>query len=251
VTTTVQPETSDRIIEAARASAPAETTLVAAPDAGAIVLIVTPEQAQASTDLWNACRDAHDAIKRKHKALRKPVEEALAKMKEMERDDLKPYGRAIELLAQSLLDWTDREAARVRAENEARLREAEERARADRQAQADAIRAAAAEAETAADRRALQQQAKQVAAAPVIPIVSAPPVQQFKTKGAHTQERWSAVVDDPAVLVASVIAGATSRLAVAPDQQWLDAQASALQGKFSIPGVRAVKTTGLVRGRRR
>jgi hypothetical protein len=245
--------TQQAIVEAARTAAPAGAVIVAAPSAQqlrALARITNAAQAQRASDRWNELRGAVTAIKTKYKRIRRPVEDAVASIKAEEQADLAPYTAAVTALGAAILDWTTAERERVKRENEARLRAAEEQAREDQRRQAEAIRAAAAQAPTAQDRRALTQQARQVEAAPAIPTAVVPAAPAPKLEGVGTRDYWGAEVHDEATLKAACVAGTVSMDALTPNQSWLDERADALHERMAIPGVTAVKRTGLVKGRR-
>ncbi len=213
-----------------------------------LVKIETPDQAQRVADKWNELRRADDAIVAKYKKIRGPVEEAVKAIKAEEKEDRKPYQQAIRLLGGAFLEWKQREADRIEAENAARLLEAEQRGRETQARQAEAIEAAAQAMPD--DREALLEQAENVRRAAVIPAVSSGAAAPAKIAGVSTRERWHAEVTEESTLKGAVLAGSVSMAALEPCMSWLDDRAEALHERMAIPGVRAVKGVSMARQRR-
>lgn len=206
--------------------------------------------AQAAADFRYLCRSRVKLVKEHYKKILQPFKDAIAEVERQREDELAPWTAADATVGQAILAWLASEEVRVKAEAAAQLAEAQARADADKQAQADALRRASEAAPTVRDRKALAQQATAVEQASVLPQPVGPRPTVGKLAGTHTTERWSAEVDDADALIAGVLAGTVDRRAVQPNQEWLDAQAQQLRQDLDLPGVRAVKDTGLVsRGR--
>lgn len=205
-------------------------------------------QAQAATLAWNAAKKAIKAIRSKHlrirKLVRQPFDEAIKNLKHEEASDVAPYLRVVEVLGPAVEAWLKAEAARVEAANRERLALAERAANEERDRQVGSIRLAAAAAPRAVDRRALEHQATSLERAPLMPVIEEP-AEDVKLAGATLRKTRRAVVTDLAAFKAAVFSGAVSALAVAPDQEWLDAQAEAQGDALAIPGVAVVEESSL------
>lgn len=252
MTTTIDPLV---IVERARAAQP-QSAIVAAPDDAelaairALATIGTPEQAAWATTRWTELREADDAIATKYKGIRAHVEKAIAEIKEEEARDRAPYKVGIEAFGAGILAWKEREAKQLQEQNQLLLVAAEEEGRRRQQEQADAIRAAK-DLVAAEDRRALEQQAKAVERAPVMPISTTPAAKPVALPGAHTVDNWHAEVDNVDLLRAAVKAGTVPDAALEPAMRWLNDRAEALHELMAIPGVRAVKVTTLAKSRKK
>lgn len=125
------------------------------------------------------------------------------------------------------------------ADEQERLRR-EEQARAEEEARRAAEEAALAQA-VALEANGHKAAAEAVIAAPVV----APPVYVPKTTpagfGQFTRKTWKAEVMDMMELVKAVASGQVPIQAIQADMVFLGAQARALKGALSYPGVRSIE----------
>lgn len=194
------------------------------------------------SDLEGAIRAFKAYYKDTGKDIRLAVKNHIAR----EKDELSPWEIADATVARAVADWLKAEMARVDREAKALLLQAQQDAETQRKQQVEELKQASKAAETPELRREFKEQAKAVAEAPLMPIISTvAKLESPKIAGISTPQYWSADVHDFKALVLAVVAGQAPWAAILPAQEWLDGQAIQLQDELSYPGVTAVKRTGL------
>jgi hypothetical protein len=129
----------------------------------------------------------------------------------------------------------EEEAARLRAQEEARRRAEEE--------QEALLAAAEAEGASVAEIEAIIEEPIVVSAVKVAPTFEA-------AKGVSTRETWSAEVVSVKALCTAIANGTVSSELVLPNMVALNGMARAMKATMNIPGVKAVRKTGVAIGGR-
>lgn len=137
-----------------------------------------------------------------------------------------PLIEAEGILKRAMLTFQDEQSRKAR-EEQARL---EERARKEREKLE--ARAAAAEAAGKVEKAAELQTRAETVATPIVTIETP------KVAGIATRETYKAVVFDKMALIRAVAAGEVPDAVLNYDQAVLNAQARALKGALSYPGIR-------------
>jgi len=170
------------------------------------------------------------------RSLTRPIDEAKKRIMDL-------FARPVQLLADAefaikrgLLGY-QREQERIRAEEEARLRE---QARKEQERLlARSQRASAAGKDEMAE--VLEEQASMV---PVPIVVSDTP----RISGLSTRQTWHAEIVDWTALIRAVAEGHVPDIVLMPDMTILNAQARALKTALNYPGVRAVSDSVVAAG---
>ena len=200
----------------------------------------TTKDADDAGRLTNRVREAIRLIKAKYKKIREPLDRAYDDYKRMENDDLRELTASDAAIAPALLAWQVTEKKRVEEANAAILREREERARKEIEAQAAIARQAAAEATSVAERKAFEQQARNIERTDprTAPVEDATPLEEaHKVAGIATPTRKVAEVVDEDKFYKGIASGKIPRAAVKIDQAWLNKMATQLGNEMKYPGV--------------
>lgn len=206
--------------------------------ARAVPAIADAAQAQAVADLLAAALDLKATIARtfdEHIARAYEAHRALCAEK---RKAQAPAFEAETVLRGLLTVWAT-------AEQERERREQAERDAADT-TRAVALEAEAAAAEAVGDYSAAEAARVALASAPLPALVQP----RAPLAGVSVRETWSARVDDLGALVRAAAHHAPWLALVLPNQQALDQQAKSLRQRLAIPGVTAVRSTGIASRRR-
>lgn len=198
---------------------------------------------------------AQKALTDKKMAVVRPINQALAAARELFRAPEAALEEAENLFKRSMISYTD-EQERLRREEQRQAEDAarKERERLEAEARAREQRAAELRAkgnEKAAEKQeAKADQARDVAAGVVAPVIQREPV---RTAGVATRENWSAVVTSLEELVKAIagvdeLKGRVPLQAVCPDMKFLNNQARAMKKELNYPGVRPARETILAAG---
>lgn len=174
---------------------------------------------------------AEKDITAKRVAMTRPIDEAKKTIMDFFRGPLDALGKAESTLRRVRLAYTT-EQERLRAAEEARLRELARKEAERLQARADAAEAKG-KTEKAEDLRA------QAYSIPAPVVVAA----QTKTEGIATRTTYSAEVTDKAALIAAVAAGQVPDVVLTVDMKVVNAQARALKDSLNYPGVKVIRST--------
>lgn len=193
-------------------------------------------------DYSNAANDLKDIkaksaeIEAQRRELKRPIDEAAAKVQAFFRGPLDFLTRAESILKRKLLAY-QQEQERKRREEQARL---EEQARKERE------RIAAQAAKAAAAGKAEKAQALEERAATVVaPIIQRDPP---KVTGLSTRENWRAECIDILALARAVAEGRAPVAYLQANDKVLGQQARSLKAQFVCDGVRVWKEDSLASG---
>jgi hypothetical protein len=172
-------------------------------------------------------------LEERRTSITKPLNETLRNVNALFQPVLARVEAASRELRARMLEWSNKEKARIAAENatrEAAAREARQRMEAEAAAAATAGREEEAFA---------MRQAAEVMSAPVRSVA----IQ--KTAGISTRSNWKAMVTDLSQLVAFVAANPEHLNLLQANQQALTALAKAQKQGMKVPGVKAWNDAGV------
>lgn len=193
----------------------------------AFEVITTPEEAIIAADYLKMAIAAKKKVKELTGPGIKRWHEGHRAALDAERKWLEPVTKVETACRGMLGDWQEAEQRRQR----------EEQARLDREARQEALR----QAREAGDKETHQAVLKREI--PVVSTQAAAPVQ--RVTGVSTREYWTAEVTDLKALVKAVASGACPLTYIEGNAKALNATMRASKGQMQIPGVRAVRKTGI------
>jgi len=197
-------------------------------------------------EVFNPMVEAAMETKRKAEAARKAI------VMQKERFEA-PWNEAKIYVTRQLTAYKEAQD-RKREEEEGRLREEAMKAEAERRKKAEeeaAKRAAELEASGAKEEaRAIIQEAIEENEAPFQPYIPPPETPKTEISGGNFRVTWSAKVVNLKALCLAIGTGKASVNLVEPNIPALNKMAIALHENLNIPGVEAVKETGMAKSRR-
>ena len=176
-------------------------------------------------------------LKDKRQAMTRPLDESKRQILDLFREPEAQLADAEQAIKGAMLTYSN-EQERIRAAEEARLRDIQAKEQAKLLARAEKA-AARGQGEKAAD---LEEQAETLP----VPIVTSP---QPKVEGISTRVTWHAEVTDKAALIQAVAEGLVPDVVLEPDMTILNQQARALKDALNYPGVKAVSDQTVAAGR--
>lgn len=193
------------------------------------LVILTPEDLDAASDLFNAAKDERDAHERSRVAEKEPHLEAGRQVDAKWKPILATLDSAASIITGKIRAFRA-EMERRAAEEQKRLREEQEKERLRLAKQAEK-----------AEARGLHQTADALIreAETIQPAIVAPSVPRH-VPGLQTAERWDFVIEDEAKL---------PRNYLVPDMQAIRKTVQAMKGRAEIPGVRVFRDDQIRRGR--
>jgi hypothetical protein len=190
-----------------------------------IVTVAHYEDAAADLRAIKAKAKELDDLRR---SMTRPLDDAKKRIMSLFERPLSLLTQAESGIKRAILAYRN-EQERIRALEEARLREV---ARKEQERlMARAAKATAMGKDEKAE--ALEEQAQNV----LVPIV---PLMEPKISGISTRQTWHAEIVDKAELIRAVAAGQVPDVVLVPDMPVLNAQARALKAALNYPGVKAV-----------
>lgn len=210
-----------------------------------LTVITSKDQADKAGLLLRLARQKQREIKARYATVRQGLNATLKNLSAMAAEDLEPWQEIDEALTPAISTWLVAETARVNAAARQALLDAQERAKEERSGQVEELRAAAKVADTPEERRAIERQAKAVAAAPLLPVHVGLTEVTPTLDGISTPRSWRHGMVDFMTLVRAVAEGRVSASALLPNEDWLNAQASSLKRDYHIPGTVAIEDIGL------
>ncbi len=166
----------------------------------------------------------------------------------------KPWDTAKEHISRQLIAYKEEQDRKRREEEEQKRQEAIKAEMARRKAEEEARLAAAAELEAAGateEAKALVEEAVQESEKPVEVYIPPTETKKVEIGGGSFRETWRAEVTDIKKLCLAIAQGKASVNLVEANMPALNRLAVALHDQMNIPGVRAVRETGLSKGRQR
>lgn len=192
-------------------------------------VIDCPEMLEAAGDELKSIKAKAKELETTRKAMTKPLDDSKKKIMDFFRQPQEYLKNAEATIKRAMLAYTEeQEAARRKAEAEAREKARKEQEKLRKRAEAAAAKGQTEKAE------ALETQADTV----VTPIV--PKAQTQQPAGVSMREVWSAEVTDARALLQAVLDGKVPDVAISINMKVLNQQAKSLKNSLNWPGVKAV-----------
>jgi hypothetical protein len=221
------------ILLAAKAVAGEETKIVTLVSTAEALVIKTPEELGASTDLLQTVKVRQKELTDARLSITRPMDEAKKQVMALFQPAVDRLATAEQTIKLAVLAYTQ-EQRRLQAEAQAQLDAEAERERQRLATLAEKQRVAGKdERAEATEERAADVQA------PVVAAAEAP------SGAVHVKVTWHAEVTDLAALAKACWEGLTVADAILPNMPVLNAMARDLKGDLNIPGVKAVSEEGV------
>lgn len=175
------------------------------------------------------------AITEHYGPLKKAAQDSHKKIVAAEKQFLDPLDEADRIIRQSITRWSQ-EQERIRIEAQRKV-EAEARAKEEQERLAKAVQAEEMGVNPVIVEKILETPK------PIEPVITAPTFQ--KAAGIASRETWRAEVTDIKALCQSIVDGKIQPEAVSPNMAVLNGLARSFKDDLNIPGIKAVKETGI------
>lgn len=223
---------NEAVVLAAKAVGREEEMSIALVSTAEALVIKTPEELGASTDLLQTVKERQKALTDLRLSITRPMDEAKKKVMALFHPAVDRLATAEETIKAAVLTYTQ-EQRRLQAEAQAQLDAEAERERLRLATLAEKQRVAGKDDRAeATEERATEVQAPTVAAA------------EAPTGAVHVRTTWHAEVTDLAALAKACLSEQPIEL-IEPNMAALNSLARSLKEELSIPGVKAVSEEGV------